>query len=170
MNFKLILVPETPDKALLYPETPLSGLAFIEEASACLRRNLDNQSRCRHQTLGTITQYEISVPQAIAIESERYKTTDTFYLVCESDVLKRFIFYGASMTKMRGGRCYPYYSDEVVLTSYIDELAIIDLWRERGYPDKIQLVFPAGNIPLVPDESCIPEADIGDLIFDDLLR
>ena len=173
MEFKLILVPETPDKLILKTEKPLAGLSFIEQASACLRRSLDTKSRMRHNTLGAIAQYEVLVPQAVAIESCKFDTKNVVYVPCEENFLKKFIFYGATIGKCGTGRpVYPYYSDEVVLSSYIDELAIIDVWRNRDFPDKLTINLGGyDDIPLVDDaESDVTGPYIGDLVLDDLLR
>lgn len=135
MEFKLILVPKYPNEFLLKDETPLSGLKFVEQAAACLRRNLDTQTRSRHITLGNISQYEISVPQALAIDSGWFTTSNCRYISCAENYLKPFIFYGATMSTAPSNRpVYPYYQNEVVLISYIDELAILDEWKRNGYP------------------------------------
>lgn len=173
MEFKLILVPETPDKLILKPEKPLAGLAFIEQASACLRRNLDTSTRMRHNTLGSIAQYEVSVPQAVAIESCKFDTKNVVYMPCEADFLKKFIFYGATIGRSSTHRSvYPYYSDEIVLVSYIDELAIIDTWRNRAFPDKLTINLGGyDDLPLVGDaDSDVTGPCVGDLVLDDLLR
>lgn len=171
MEFKLILVPETPDKLLLKPETPLAGLTFIEHASACLRRSLDTTQRMRHSTLGAVAQYELLVPQAIAIESCRFGNTNTIYVPCEENFLKKFIFYGATLGRSSTRRnVYPYYTDEIVLTSYIDELAIIEIWRNRDYPDKLTINLGGyDDIPLVPDTDVVDGPNIGDLVLDDIM-
>ena len=125
MEFELILAPETPDKYLLKAEKPLSGLAFVEEASKCLRRSLDTKTRMRHITLGNVAQYTISVPQSIAIECGYFNNASRVYLPCEENVLKDYVFHAATMAHGASNRpCYPYYQDEIVLTSYIDELAM----------------------------------------------
>ena len=135
MEFKLILVPKCPNEFLLKDETPLSGLKFVEQAAACLRRNLDTQTRTRHITLGNIAQYEISVPQALAIDSGWFKDSSCRYISCTENYLKPFIFYGATMSTAPSNRpVYPYYQNEVVLISYIDELSILDEWKRNGYP------------------------------------
>lgn len=135
MEFKLILVPKSPEEFLLKDETPLSGLKFVEQAATCLRRNLDTQTRSRHITLGNISQYEISVPQAIAIDSGWFKDSSTRYISCSANYLKPFIFYGATMGTAPSNRpIYPYYQSEVVLISYIDELAVLEEWKRNGYP------------------------------------
>lgn len=172
MDFKLILVPETPDKYLLKYEKPLSGLDFITQAGACLRRNLDTKTKMRHVTLGTVAQYTISVPQALAIESTKFQSTDTVYLPCEENVLAKYIFYGACIGKTGTMRAvYPYYTDEVVLTSYIDELTLLDVWRTRNFPDKFTINLDSAYIPLVDDpDGDIQDASIGDLALDDLLH
>ena len=150
MEFKLILVPETPDKLLLKPETPLAGLTFIEHASACLRRSLDTTQRMRHSTLGAVAQYELLVPQAIAIESCRFGNTNTIYVPCEENFLKKFIFYGATLGRSSTRRnVYPYYRD------YPDKLTI----NLGGYDD----------IPLVPDTDVVDGPNIGDLVLDDIM-
>ena len=170
MDFKLILVPETPDKVLLKPETPLSGLDFVVQAGACLRRCLDTKTRMRHVTLGTVAQYTILVPQAIAIDSTKFQSTDTVYLPCEENVLAKYIFYGAAIGKTDTMRAvYPYYADEVVLTSYIDELEILNIWRQRNYPDKFTINLDSAYIPLVPEAGDVDAPATGDLVLDDLL-
>lgn len=172
MEFKLILTPKTPDTYLLYAETPLAGLDFVETAGACLRRNLDTETRSRHVTLGNVARYEISVPQAIAIESGWFKSSSTRYLPCEPGVLSKYIFYGASMNRAASNKpVYPYYSNEIVLVSYIDELALLDVWRNRGYPDYFTKDFDSmTDIPLVPDADDIDGPTEGDLVLDDLMQ
>lgn len=172
MEFKLILTPKTPDTFLLYAETPLSGLEFVEKAGACLRRNLDTETRARHITLGNVAQYEISVPQAIAIESGWFKTSNTRYLPCEPGILSKYIFYGASMNRAASNRpVYPYYSNEVVLVSYIDELALLEIWRNRGYPGYFVKDFETmPDIPMVPDAEDVDNPTEGDMVLDDLMQ
>jgi hypothetical protein len=172
MEFKLILVPETPDKKILKAEKPLAGLAFIEAASECLRRNLDGKSRMRHETLGAVAQYEISVPQAVAIESGVFATTNTVYIPCEENFLADYIFYGATIGKTSTRRqTYPYYTDEIVLSTYVDELAVIDVWRNRNFPTKLTIHLST-DIPMVDeaDEDNVNNPNVGDLVLDDLLK
>lgn len=172
MNFKLVLVPKTPDEVLLYPETPLSGLKFMEVAGQCLRRNLDLESRCRCITLGAVSKYEISVPQSVAIASGWFEKTDTRYLQCENDLLSNYIFHGASMARLgTTNQIYPYYTNEIVLVSYIDELAFLQVWAQRGYPEYMSKYLDNGpNIPLVPDAEDEECPKTGDLVLDDLLQ
>ena len=170
MEFKLILIPETPDKFLIKSEKPLAGLKFIEEASSCLRRSLDLKVQMRHQTLGTVSQYEMLVPQELAIKSGKYDTVSTVYLPCCENILKSFIFYGASMGHTGTRRaCYPYYQDEVVLTSYIEELKFLDVWASRGFPGQMG-TNEMGNIPLVDDADDVQGPDEGDLVLDDITK
>lgn len=171
MEFKLILTPETPDKVLLKAEKPLSGLAFIEKASTCLRRNLDTMCHMRHITLGTVAQYEISVPQAVAIESGCFQNESVVYLPCEENILAKYLFYSASMAKGPNNRpCYPYYQNEIVLMTYVDELSFIDVWRQRGFPKKMTINLMTADIPVVDDAGNVKDPVTGDLILDDLLR
>lgn len=172
MNFKLVLVPKTPEELLLVPETPLSGLKFMEVAGKCLRRNLDLENRCKHITLGAVSRYEISVPQTVAIDSGWFEKTDTRYLLCENDLLSSYIFYGASMARVGTvAQIYPYYTNEIVLVSYIDELAFIQVWAQRGYPDYMTKYLNSNpNIPLVPDADDEDCPQTGDLVLDDILQ
>lgn len=171
VEFKLILIPETPDKFLIKSEKPLAGLKFIEEASSCLRRNLDLEVSMRHQTLGTVSQYEISVPQELAIKSGKFDTTSTVYLPCDENVLKEFIFYGASMSHVGTRRaCYPYYQNEVVLCSYIDELHFLDVWSKRGFPTKFKNNVGNCDIPIVDDAEDVNKPGEGDLVLDDITK
>lgn len=172
MNFRLILIPKTPDGYLMYAEKPLSGLKFLETAGACLRRNLDCETNTRHVTLGNVSQYEISVPQAIAIESGWFTEKEKRYLPCENDVLTKYIFYGASLNRVASNRpVYPYYGNEVTLVSYIDELAFLEVWRNRGYPPYMSKNFDdMADIPMVPDADDVDNPTEGDLILDDLTR
>ncbi len=174
MEFKLILVPETPDKLLLHAEKPLAGLEFIEEASKCLRRSLDTKTVMRHLTMGNVAKYTILVPQALAIESKRFAKSSEFYLVCEENILEKYIFHGASASTAPGCRAvYPYYNDEIVLSSYIDELAFLNTWRSRGYQRSmtINLKGDGGiSLPLVPDVDDVEGPACGDMVLDDMLR
>lgn len=173
MDFELTLIPETPDKLLLHAEKPLAGLAFIEEASKCLRRSLDAKKRMRHMTLGNVATYTISVPQALAIDSGMFEDSSKCYVVCEEDILKKFVFYSASTSAVPGCRAsYPFYQDEIVLSSLIDELAFLNTWRNRGYPKTmtINLRVEGGmNFPIVPDAEDVG-AQPGDCVLDDLTR
>lgn len=171
MEFKLVLVAKTPDTFILNAEQPLEGLAFLEKASACLRRSLDTQTLTRHVTLGNIAQYTVTVPQAIAIESGWFTEKNTRYLPCEADILKKYIFYGAAMNNGPAGRaCYPYLRDQITLHSYIDELAILTVWRNRGYPETFTVDFAGVSpIPIVPEAGDVDNPDPGDMVLDDLL-
>lgn len=172
MEFKLILVPKTPDEYLLNAERPLCGLAFVEKASQCLRRNLDNLTKARHQTLGAVAKYEISVPQALAIESGWFDQKSTRYLTCEANCLEKFIFYGACMSNTATNRpTYPYYGNSIILNSYVDELAFLEAWRIRGYPDEYTIVDDnTCDMTIVPDEDAVKNPTAGDVILDDLLN
>ena len=171
MEFNLILVPETPDKYLLKAEKPLSGLAFVEEASKCLRRSLDTKTRMRHMTMGNVAQYSISVPQSLAIESGYFDKAATVYLPCEENILAKYVFYGANMAHGASNRpCYPYYQDEIVLVSYVDELAFLDVWRQRGFPKKMTINLDQLDIPIVDEADDVQNPSVGDLVLDDLLK
>lgn len=138
MNFKLILAPALTTDVLLEAEAPLQGLNFIEEAAKCLRRNLDGQTNMSHTTLGTLSSYTISVPQAIAIESGKFNDQTEFTLYLPNNFLNEYIFYGAAVSSVNSKRsCYPFYSNSVVLVSYIDELAVINTWKNAGYMPRI---------------------------------
>ena len=172
MKFSLILIPKTPDSYLLYAEKPLSGLNFIEKAGECLRRNLDTETSTRHITLGNVSSYEISVPQSIAVECGWFDSTNKRYLPCEADILEKYIFYGATMNRAASNRSvYPYCGNEVTLVSYIDELAFLDVWRNRGYPPYMSKNFDdMADIPMVPDAGDVDTPTEGDLVLDDLMR
>lgn len=171
MDFILRLVPELPTEFILHAEKPLSGVKLLEEGAKCLRRNLDCAVRARHTTMGALYCYDISVPQSIAIESGHFDASNKKYLQCEAGSLDRFIFHAASFNYGSSNRpYYPYYQNELVLTSYIDELAFLDLWRTRGYPDKMPINLDSMDIPLVPDTDNIPDANIGDIVLDDLMN
>lgn len=171
MEFKLVLVPKTPDDVLLYPETPLSGLKFMEEAGKCLRRSIDTEARFRHITLGCVTQYEVSVPQSIAIASGWFEKTNKRYLVCEKDCLSKYVFYGASMARIgTTAQIYPYYTNEIVLVSYIDELALLQVWAQRNYPDYFTINYENLDIPLLPDATDAECPEVGNLVLDDILQ
>ncbi len=174
MDFELTLIPETPDKLLLHAEKPLAGLAFIEEAGKCLRRSLDAKKRTRHMSLGNIATYTMSVPQALAIVSKMFEDSNKCYVVCEEDILEKFIFHAASTSVQPGcRRSYPFYEDEIVLSSLIDELAFLNTWRNRGYPKTmtINLKVEGGmSFPLVPDADDVAGAKPGDCVLDDLTR
>ena len=171
MDFKLILEPKTPDEYLLHAERPLCGLEFVEIAGQCLRRNLDHMSNMRHQTLGNIAKYEISVPYAMAMESGWFTKKAKRYLVCDANCLEKYIFYGASVSNCATNRpVYPYYKNEVVLVSYIDELAFLETWRNRGYQDEFNKEFDDNcSIEMVPDADDVDNPECGDIVLDDLL-
>lgn len=172
MEFKLVLVPKTPEEVLLVPETPLSGLKFMEVAGQCLRRSIDTESRFKHITLGQIVQYEVTVPQALAISSGWFEKTNRRYLTVENNLLESYIFYGASMARIgTTAQIYPYYTSEIVIVSYIDELALLNVWAQRGYPEYLSKYLDNGpNIPLVPDAEDEDCPNVGDLVLDDLLQ
>lgn len=170
MEFKLKLIPELPNQYVLNAEKKLSGMKLLEEAAKCLRRNLDSAQRCSHQTMGAVYSYEISVPQQVAVESEYFNNSATRYMVCDAGILNQFIFHAANFTYGSGNRnYYPYYQNELVVTSFIDELGFIDLWRRRGYPEKmVTAMEPGTDIPLVPDADDVDNPIVGDVVFDDL--
>ena len=172
MEFKLVLIPKTPDEVLLFPETPLSGLKFMEVAGACLRRSIDTESRFKHITLGTVVQYEVTIPQAVAIASGWFDKTNKRYLLCEQNILSKYIFQGASMARVgTTAQIYPYYTNEIVLVSYVDELAFISTWAQRGYPDYMTINYDTmPDIPLLPDAEDSECPEVGNLVLDDILQ
>ena len=172
MEFKLKLIPELPNEFVINAEKKLSGVKLLEEAAKCLRRNLDSTVKASHQTLGAVYSYEISVPQQIAVESGFFDEKSCRYLVCEAGLLNNFIFHAANFNYGSGNRnYYPYYQNELVVASYIDELAFIDTWRQRGYPDKMTRVYDFDpDIPLVPDAEDSENPQEGDLVLDDIMQ
>jgi len=158
MKFSLTLVTSKPQKlSVLDAETPKSGANFLMHASACLRRSLDDTSRFRHQTLGELASYTMAVPQQIALESGLFDDTSTVTITVSENILASFIFYGATMSSASSNRpCYPYVQNEVVLTSYIDELAFIFGWRGTGFAKKVKLNSQG---QLIPDTSKDDEDD-----------
>ena len=138
MEFKLILCAKNPSEVVLTPETPLAGLNFIQVAAQCLRRSLDGLTTMRHDTLGTLATYTITVPQALAIESGVFEDSQEFYCVVPNNFLKDYVFYMASMNRAATRKVgYPYYQDSIVITSYIDELAVLDAWKNNSFTDHI---------------------------------
>ena len=172
MDFKLVLYPRNPDEFILYAEKPLSGLKFIEVASACLKRNLDGITNTKHITLGNVAKYEISVPQSIAIQSGWFTEKSVRYLPCEANILADYLFYGAAMNNASACRSvYPYYQYQVVMNCYVDELGFIQAWVDRGYPDEMTRKLDSDvNLPIIPDSDKVEGAETGDIVLDDLLR
>lgn len=175
MVFKLKLLPTKPSEGevVLEPEKPLSGLQFIEEASRCLRRSLDGNCKCRHITLGTLATYTCTVPQAIAIESGWFDKENERTLIVDHNYLASYVFYGASMAYTGSRRsCYPYYENEIALTSFIDELAFLEKWKMKGYPEILTEKFnPGGNnphhvLPIYQDSGDVDDPRMGDTILD----
>lgn len=142
MEFKLRLVADRPTDGdlVLEPETPLSGLAFIEEVGKCLRRSIDHVARAKHTTLGALVTYEVTVPQAMAIESGKFNESSTYTVVLEKNLLSHFVFYCAHIaTGPAGRRCYPFTDNEATLISQIDELAFLDAWANAGYASRLMM-------------------------------
>lgn len=140
MQFKIILTPDRPTRGdlVLENETTISGLKFIEEVGKCLRRSIDHIARERHVTLGALSVYELTVPQQMAIDSEKFETTTTIPVIVENNLLSHYIFYGASVDNRASGRpCYPYMHSEATLVSYIDELQFLNDWAAIGYPERV---------------------------------
>ena len=54
--------------------------------------------------------------------------------------------------------------------SYVDELAFIDVWRQRGFPKKMTINLMTADIPFVDDAGNVEDPVTGDLVLDDLLR
>lgn len=144
----------------------------MEVAGQCLRRSIDHQERCKHITLGTVSRYEIIVPTSVAIASGWFEKTNKRYLQCSDNLLESYVFYGASMARLgTTNQIYPYYTNEIVLVSYIDELAFLQVWAQRGYPEYMSKYLDNGpNIPLVPDAEDEECPKTGDLVLDDLLQ
>ena len=152
MRFSLVLTTSKPQKFnVLDAETPKSGASFLMYASACLRRSLDDTSRFRHQTLGALASYTMAVPQQIALESGLFNDTATYTITVSENVLEPYIFYGATLSAAGSNRpCYPYTTNEIVLTSFIDELRFIFDWQATGFAPKVKL---NSNGQLVRDSS-----------------
>ena len=66
---------------------------------------------------------------------------------------------------------YPYYQNQVVLNSYVDELGFIQAWVDRGYPEEMTRKLDSDvNLPIIPDSDKVEGAETGDIVLDDLMR
>ena len=129
----------TEGDLVVTPETPLSGVHFIEVFGRTLRRSIDHVGRYRHITLGALAEYEVTVPQQIAIESGLFESNDKITVYVENGLLNNFIFYSASISYGKTGRpCYPYVQNEATLISMIDELLFLDAWVSTGYATELK--------------------------------
>ena len=143
MEFKLCLTGNRPAAGdlVLNAEVPLSGVRFVEEFGKAMRRSIDHVGRYRHTTLGALATYEVTVPQQMAIESGLFKDSDTVQIFVENNLLHKFIYYAASMSKGASGRaCYPYMVNEATLITMVDELAFLDAWASTGYATSLKLI------------------------------
>lgn len=146
MPFKLVFVAANPDGYVLKDEKKLRGLEFMMTAGGLLRRVLDDCVSQEHKTLGDRKFYCLAIPNRVAIESEKYEDTDTYYVHVKNDWLKQFIFYSAEYRCGRNAKNYPFmYKDTVMLTSHIDELALVERWIELGYPTYIGVSVGGGS-------------------------
>lgn len=140
MEFKLVVTPPNPaiGQLALEAETPLSGVSFVEAIGAALRKSIDHVARSKHTTLGALPSYEMSVPQAVAIDSGLFEDTTTARVVIEPNLLADFIWYSGSMSNEATHRpCYPYMTGGATLVSNIDELGFLQIWASLGYPKQI---------------------------------
>lgn len=143
MPFQLKLVPHTAAEHVLENEIPISGVEFLEKASALLRKSIDGCTNMRHITLGTLSSYTINIPDDVAIRSGKFENNMSMYVVVENDLLKDFIFYTATMMTNCSTAsvtyrhiCAPYNGNGgVLLHSNIDELAFVDTWVKLNYPE-----------------------------------
>ena len=142
MEFKLNLIAENPYKGelVLEQETPLEGMTFLSAVSCCLRRSIEHVSRARHNILGGLATYEITVPQSMAYESGYFEDTNEVTIIVEKNLLSKFIFYTANVSYGANGRpCFPYMQNEAVLTSLIDEFAFLQAWADTGYANRLMM-------------------------------
>lgn len=161
MEFKLKLVPALPGQLVLGAEKPYEGFKFLAEAAKCLRRSLDSSVRHRHQVMGPLHTYNVVVPQTIAMSSNFFETANERYVTVENEFLNDFIFHTAMYTYGKGNRCYyPFYQDEVVLMSFIDELAVVDTWMQQGYPETLTKVSSDPTVPENPDQDSPDAVDM----------
>lgn len=152
MKFQLTIQTSKPTKTNVLDDIPpLSGVEFLEAAVACLRRCLDNTSRFRHQTLGALASYTIEVPQRIAIESRLFDKSANATLVVSENILQYYLFYGATLTNAASNRpCYPYVTNEIVLTTYVDCIRFLADWANTGFATKVKMT---DHGVMVPDTS-----------------
>ena len=162
MEFKLRVVSENPTRGdlVLEPEDKLSGLKFISAFSAVTRKSVDTIDRYKHNTLGALSMYEMNVPQALAVESGLYEEAVVSYVTVSNDFLKNFIFYIASADNIASRKpCYPYMTSEAILTSQIDELTFLYVWKYLGYPNK--MVWKDGQAVAAEVDDSDSEEDSG---------
>lgn len=140
MPFKLVFVAATPDAYVLHGEKKLRGLDFLTTASSLLRRVIDDCVTQEHKTFSDRKYYCMAVPNGVAVDSGKFEKSDVCYVLVKDNYLKNYIFYSAEYRCGRSGCSYPFvYKDSVVLTSHVDELAVIQKWIDLGYPGAISI-------------------------------
>lgn len=163
MAFKLVFMAASPDQYVLHGETKMSGLDFLTTAGGLLRRVVNDNVGQEHRVFSNRKYYCVAIPSRVAIESGKYETSDVAYVLVKDNYLKPYIFYSAEFRCGRSATTYPFiYKDTVVLTSHVDELALIQKWAELGYPDSISI---SGGVedpdnPSVDDPTSITDIPI----------
>lgn len=182
MAFKLVFIAASPDQYVLHGEKKLSGLDFLTTAGGLLRRVINDNVGQEHRVFPNRKYYCVAIPSRVAIESGKYEKNDVAYVLVKDNYLSSFIFYSAEFRCGRSATTYPFiYKDTVVLTSHVDELALIQKWIELGYPDTISVsggVDDPDNpsdvddpttivdIPIVQNTSDIKNPCDGSTVFD----
>lgn len=140
MPFKLVFCAASPDKFVIKDDKKLKGLEFLTTAGTLLRRVVDECVAQEHRTLPNRQYYCVAIPSRVAADSEKYDNTDTFYVMVSNNYLKNYVFYSADFQCARNQSSFPFaYKDRVVITSHVDELALVQKWIDLGYPATINV-------------------------------
>ena len=124
-----------------------------------MRRIVDDNINQEHRTFTDRKYYCMAIPNRVAIDSGKYDNSDVFYVTVRDNYLKPYIFYSAEMRCGRNATAYPFiYKDSVIITSHIDELALVEKWIELGYPSIISLTggVEDPDDPTTPDDPSSP--------------
>lgn len=138
--FKISLVPPLPNGAVLEDTETVAGLEFIEIAESSLRRVLEDGENKIFEGLGRIRTYDITIPTETAMKSGLFSDKNTVYVVVPNNFLKQFLFYSVVSSGGAGTHSYGHrytFGKSVIVSTKVDEFAVIDAWEKFGYSTNI---------------------------------
>lgn len=133
MEYKIILTPIDVTKFILNASPVINGTALITLGETLLKKNLEHAHNLKYSIFGNVTNYTLSVPSATAVASGKFANTDTFYVSCPEDYLRKYLHQLAHVT-------HPgmFMDVKINITEEIDELRLIRDWAAANYPASLE--------------------------------